>query len=142
METTDYCDYKSSLALKEAEFDEPCDHYWCRVYKNSGKIEMRQSLAADYNNDDWYVPHCSAPTLWQAQKWLRDKKGILIWTYPDRQSKYDNVLEPELTGKWRWEIDQINEEIGATSKNTYPTYEAALSAGIDAALKYLNSNKK
>lgn len=140
----DYVSYDLALKLKKAGFDEPCEMVYCshilwHPIPKLCSIFQAKSDSEEYGDGTVII---SAVPLWQAQKWLREKKGMLIWTYPDRQSQYDNVLEPELTGKWRWDIDQINEEMGAASKNTYPTYEVALSAGIDAALKYLNSNKK
>ena len=130
----DYVSYELAIALKAAGFDEPCDHYWCRVYKNSDKIEMRQSLAADYNNDDWYIPHCSAPTLWQAQKWLREKKGIAINVIAHDGGLYDydivflpNAIETEnIPDRSPW----------------CRTYEEALSEGIDSALELIEQENK
>lgn len=74
----DYVSYELAVKLKAAGFDEPCDHYWYKVYTDSAKMEMRQASADDYNNDGWSVPHCSAPHIYHAQKWLREKHHISI----------------------------------------------------------------
>lgn len=74
-----------------------------------------------------------------AQKWLREEKGILLWAYPDRQPVDEDWTDDELTGEWRWDIDGKESE---SSGDTYPSYEAALSAGIDAALDLINNKTK
>lgn len=139
METTDYVSYPVALALKKAGFDEPCDHYWYKVYTDSDKMEMRQASADDYNNDDWSVPHCSAPTLWQAQKWLREKCGIHIdvCIYSD----YSTDADGEVCDKWDfWGFDLYVVAGGkklTDDDGEYDSYEQALSAGIAAALELI-----
>lgn len=148
METTDYCNYELSKALKAAGFDEPCDHYWCRAYKNNDKIEMRQSLAADYNNDDWYVPHCSAPHIYQAQEWLREKKGIVVIAEPDWDSE-DYCIADHLTGEWYFSVwkdgDRVHCNFDPNAEEgkiwMFEKYEQALSAGIAAALELIKKGE-
>lgn len=84
----DYVSYELAVKLKACGFDEPCDHYWYKVYTDSDKMEMRQASADDYNNDGWSVPHCSAPHIYHAQKWLREKWGIYAYCEPNCLKKW------------------------------------------------------
>ncbi|WP_348689573.1 hypothetical protein [Paramuribaculum intestinale] len=133
MNTEDYVSYPLALALKKARFDEPCDHYWYKAYANSDEMSMRQASADDFNSDDWDVPHCSAPTLAQAQKWLREKKKIdvLVWNcacgYGWEVSKAENG-----TGLILFDDKGDNKDSGC-----WTSYESALSAGIAEALELI-----
>ena len=133
MTTEDYVSYPLALALKKAGFDEPCRYY----YNPKGMLRKAKDNALSpevLNNrylDEIADGVCSAVPLWQAQKWLRDKKGVLLWVYPDSQPIDEEYSEIELTGEWWWEIDGSVRE---GSGDTYPSYEAALSAGIAVAL--------
>ena len=76
---------------------------------------------------------CSAPTLWQAQKWLREKKGIAINVIAHDGGEYHseriilpNCMMPE-TRAWY---------VGTTTP-LVDAYEQALSAGIAAALELI-----
>ncbi len=124
MNTEDYVSYPLALALKDAGFDWECDHYWYKAYANSDEMDMRQASADDFNNDDWNVPHCSAPSLWQAQKWLRERKKL-----------HCQVLLNGVRSMYFW---QIRELVGngkhAESKHQYETYEDAMNDCIAAAL--------
>lgn len=141
----DYVSYPLALALKKAGFDEPCDHYWYKVYTDSDKMEMRQASADDYNNDDWSVPHCSAPHIYQAQKWLREKKGIAI-----------NVIahgchEKYREGKYHWEEIHLpnSKENGPQWRDwfiygkhpLFDTYEEALSDGLSQMLELITKGE-
>ncbi len=134
METTDYCSYELSKALKNAGFDEPCDHYCYRPYTNSDEMEMRQGKTMDYNNDDWYVPHCSAPTLWHAQKWLREK-GVEVVVEP-RFSNYKHIGYD-----WMCHDDCSGDYAMRAPLPFSDTYECALSAGISAALELIKKEE-
>lgn len=133
MEDNDYCSYELSIALKAAGFDEPCDHYWCKKFSNSDEMALRQASADDYNNDDWDVPHCSAPHIYQAQKWLRENHDWHIVVEPRvwEQQVYDYKL-------WSFMRGYENANRGFD----YLSYESALSAGIEAALKLLDNEKE
>ncbi len=140
METNDYCSYELSLALKKAGFDEPCDHYWYKEFTNSDEMALRQASADDFNNDDWDVPHCSAPTLWQAQKWLRDKCGLHINVIPcvDYAEDADGRRCDEWYF-WGYDIECIATATIVTESNSqFDTYEQALQEGIKAALDLIN----
>ena len=126
MNPEDYVSYPLALALKKAGFNEPCDHYWYKVYTDSDKMEMRQASADDYNNDDWSVPHCSAPHIYHAQKWLREKGidiEIRVWIVGNEREYRPYIMPPK-----------CRDFIAYPPKKLY---ESALSAGIAAALELI-----
>ena len=132
METTDFCSYELSKRLKDCGFDEPCDHYWYKVYTDSAKMEMRQASADDYNNDGWSVPHCSAPLLYHAQKWLREEKNWHI------------IVEPLIWESLTYEFKLWHKFRGYENANRgfyFSSYERALSAGISASLELIKKGE-
>lgn len=129
METTDYCSYELSKALKAAGFDEPCDHYY------NGHSNLNRYADTDRinrNTNGHHTPSCSAPTLWQAAKWLREKH------------KWHIVIEPRI-----WEQQVYDYELwgfmrgyeNANKGFDYLSYEQALSAGISAALELIKEGE-
>lgn len=143
METTDYCSYELSKALKAAGFDEPCDHYWYKVYTNSDEMEICQAVADDYNNDGWSVPHCSAPHIYHAQKWLREKWGIHVDACVF--SDYSTDADGKVCDRWDfWGFDLyavVGGEKMIDDDGEYDSYEQALSAGISAALELIKKGE-
>lgn len=97
MATADYCDYKLSLALKAAGFDEPCDHYY--TPNKAIRIVKDNALAPEITNnrflDEIADGCCTAVSLWQAQKWLREKWGIYAYCEPNCLKKWfeENYVE-------------------------------------------------
>lgn len=136
MNQDDYVSYELAVKLKDAGFDEPCDHYYDIEDASDGCYWEGDSLHKKNHNED--IPKFSAPTLWQAQKWLREKKGVFTWVMPDRHPIDDDFFNDEFTGEWWWDISSSEREI---LEDTYPSYESALSAGISAALELINENK-
>ena len=124
----DFCSYELSKALKACGFDEPCDHYWNKEFTNSDKVVLRQASADDYNNDDWDVPHCSAPHIYHAQKWLREKKGIVVVVMP---------FPCDYRPIYYWGLYDIRGgNVGSHIPTMRETYEQALSAGISEGLDF------
>jgi hypothetical protein len=133
METTDYCSYELSKALKECGFDEPC-----LTFYDTNK-ELGRALDTDNFNHlgeayqgEWFTDTISAPTLWHAQKWLREK-GIAV-----------SVQANEIQGELWYSADiitvkGINELVDGGFD--YMGYEAALSAGIFAALELIKKGE-
>lgn len=130
----DYCDYKLSLALKAAGFDEPCDHYYCAFDNETDvrfwSIHPAQSQNGFTNPDGKVI--ADAPTLAHAQKWLREK-GIAV-----------SIQANEIKGELWYSADiittkGINELVDGGFD--YMEYEAALSAGIFAALELIEKGE-
>ena len=138
METTDYCNYELSLALKECGFNEPC-----LTFYDTNK-ELGRALDSDNFNHlgetyqgEWFTDTISAPTLWQAQKWLREKKKI-------------DVLVYNCACGYLWEVSKATNGTGLIlfdekgddeNSGCWTSYEAALSAGIAAALELIKEGE-
>lgn len=134
METTDYCSYNLSLALKSCGFDEPCDHYYC-AFDNETDVRFWSVHPAQsqngFTNPDGKVI-VDAPTLAHVQKWLREK-GIAV-----------SVQANEIQGELWYSADiittkGINELVDGGFD--YMGYEAALSAGLSAALELIKEGE-
>lgn len=132
----DYCSYELSRALKTAGFDEPCDHYYTPEIWHEGYIEypmlLWEQTAINSNDIIYFDERVSAPTLWQAQKWLREKKGIAINVIAHDGGKYSNerVFLPNYDeSATQWATWHIN------GTPLFDTYEEALSAGIAEILR-------
>lgn len=136
----DYVSYELAKKLKECGFNEPCDHYY--TPNKAMRIVKDNALAPETANnrflDEIADGCCAAVPLWQAQKWLREKKDVLLWVYPDRQLTDEEYPKIELTGEWWWDTEGVIREC---SGDTYPSYEAALSAGIAAALELIKKGE-
>lgn len=140
----DYCNYKLSLALKAAGFDEPCDHYYNIGFKND--TDMHYTIYKDYNDVSEYC--CSAPLLFHAQKWLREKKGIVVIAEPDWDSE-DYCMADYLTGEWYFSVwkdgDRVHCNFDPNAEEEriwmFEKYEQALSAGISAALELIKKGE-
>lgn len=130
METTDFCSYELSKRLKDCGFDKPCDHY----YNGHGNLNRYADTdRINRNTNGHHTPSCSAPTLAHAQKWLREK-GIAV-----------SVQANEIQGELWYSADiittkGINELVDGVFD--YMGYEAALSAGLSAALELIEQEKK
>ena len=75
----------------------------------------------------------SAPSLWQAQKWLREKKGFevnAIWSF-------------EESAWFAYSSPMNRPQIMCTdvSDTSYPTYEQALTEGIKSALELIKKGE-
>lgn len=139
METTDYCSYKLALALKKCGFDMPCDH--CYAQSDDGEKRLMGMVNShDYNAPRhgeplFILPICSAPTLWQAQKWLREVKQCDVTVYAQ---PYNGL--PYYTGYILLEGDET--EVLDGNGQWFDDYEKAMSETISSALQLLDNEKK
>lgn len=129
----DFVTYEQAVNLKELEFDLCVNHY----YKDNKLIQI-SGYSDNYCNVNanavFVIDECySSPTLAQAQKWLREVKGIIICIEP----RFYASRKP-LAG---YEYHLFNKDDGwysyIESKTVYDTYEEALSVCIDKALEIL-----
>ena len=141
MNPEDYVSYPIALALKKHGFDWECDHYYCAfddetdvrfwsihpAQSQNGLRTPKDAVAAD------------APTLAQAQKWLREEWGIHVnvCIYSD----YSTDADGKVCDRWDfWGFDLYavsGGEMMEDGDGEYDTYESALSAGIAAALELI-----
>lgn len=127
----DYCSYELAKKLKDAGFDWECSKRTIEKIPGTEREEWDDDQQMYCTITDAVIIYI--PTLWQAAKWLREVKGIEVYAVPRFASAYEVVgirLGKTVTRNsyvfTSWDI-----------KNPHPTYEAALSAGIDAALELI-----
>lgn len=144
MEITDYVDFKTALALKKAGFNEPCDSYYIKDNAPDGTAWIvpttyREDFNADYDCP-FCKPLCSAPTLAQAQKWLREVRGIdvLVWNCACGYGWEISKADTQSRGTTLMVYDDNGEDMDS---GMWLTYENALSAGINVALQLLDNEK-
>lgn len=126
----DYVTYEQAIKLKELEFDWKCNHYY-HLYDELPIL----SYSPKFENFNKFDKTRSAPTLAQAQKWLREKE-IEVCACADFEGSQPN-------GKWMVFYRKLSSPVYATdfSTESKDTYEQALSAGIDKALAFLKEAK-
>ena len=134
MNIEDFVTYEQALALKKLGFKEECLFHYCKnvkIYANStihNGDEIEISADDFYNVYNLYLDGVSdAPTLAQAQKWLREVKHYHI--------------NPVNVGnnKWAVIVDNLdNSNYNKVYGRPFDSYEEALSAGITEYLKMLN----
>lgn len=135
MGITDYCDYKLSLALKDAGFYEPCIAQW--ACEPDGKPFLMGSTAFVFRNAELKGRDVAAPLLYHAQKWLREKKKI-------------DVLVQNCACGYLWEVSKAENGTGLIlfddkgddeNSGCWTSYERCLSAGISAALDLIKKGE-
>lgn len=140
MNNEDYVSYELALALKKCGFAEPCDHYYTKEDAPDGAVWFTGDPRdpQDYNHlqDDcpFAKPICSAPHIYHAQKWLREKMGIAInvIAHDGGKYEYDIVFLPNAI-----ETDNIPDR-----SPWCRTYEEALSEGIESVVELIEQENK
>lgn len=130
MNTEDFVTYEQAVKLKELGFDWKCLYF----YPITSALGIKRNCShGDFNSiqmsfDSKYGEIFSAPTLAQAQKWLRNvKKADIIVTLEDET---DDPYQVEVyinkvcvSGHWR--------------HGFFTDFDEALSVGISKALELL-----
>lgn len=138
MNNENYCSYELSKALKSCGFDEPCRCCYVVDKDSESNIELTEYASrSEWNSAKvgglkYPYRHISAPLLYHAQKWLREK-GIAV-----------SVQANEIQGELWYSADiittkGINELVDGGFD--YMGYEAALSAGLSAALELIKKGE-
>lgn len=119
--------YEQARKLEELSFNYDCCGYY---YKYDPTKVAVLSTPLNHNNRNLFKDICSAPRLDEAQKWLREVKGINV-----RVNYFQDYKE--------WFFDWLNLETGEHDETdaTFDSYESALSAGIDAVLNLLSEKQ-
>lgn len=134
MDEKDFVSYETAKKLKAAGYSEKCSSVW-HFDGDSGKAKFIENYPAtfhgepnDFNNSDMFDLYVySAPMLWQAAKWLREEKRLYI------------LVDFSYVGTWFYKVFPIVGCCISRCLFSYPTYEEALSAGIDAALELITN---
>lgn len=146
MDEKDFVSFETAKRLKKAEFNEICRSVW---HFNGEEPKFVEDYPATFHgvpnyfnsSDIFGLGIFSAPTLWQAQKWLREVKGIDITITVYRE--IDETVSPRKIKRfYECEITTEDDEDYipySGYEKDFPSYEAALSAGIDAALELITN---
>ena len=131
----DYCDYETCVALKELGYKVPTSAYY--MPKNSQLIfvinQFRGGAAMDcfYSNNS-LPKECmasdfiDAPTMWEAQKFLRKEKKLHITIYSQSQES------------WQYRITKPHQKLeDGLHGEDFSSFEEALSEGIKEAIKHI-----
>ena len=135
----DYCDYNTCVALKELGYNRGAYAYYFPNHKEDLIFNTHQMRGCSINEmlkgyntypkDVMGHELIDAPTMWEAQKWLREEKKI------DVGATWDNDKD-----NWYVYIKKIGfpDWSGTSvSHSCYSSYEEALSEGIKEAVKLL-----
>ncbi len=126
MSNREYVSFETATLMKAACFDWECNSY----YINDGVADDKCYLTIWEEVYNWnglcLKSQISAPTLWQAQKWLRDVKHI-------------SIRVSYLQDDGRWFSDWLNIDTGEFDDwdESYATYEEALDGGIKSVLEMI-----
>lgn len=127
---TDFVGYELAMALKSAGFDEPCYCVW--AVEPYGAPVLIGSCLAVFDASGCRGRDVLAPFMWQAQKWLREKKGV-----------HCQVLLNGVRSMYFW---QVRELVGngkyADSTRQYDVFEDAMSDCIASALELIKERER
>lgn len=128
MNNEDYVSYELALKLKACGFDEPCIAQWS--CEPDGKPMLLGSTAFVFSNAELKGRDVTAPLLYHAQKWLREKHRISIRV---SYIAYHKV----------WFADWLNLDSGEFDDTdaTFATYEEALSDSIETVLELIKKGE-
>ncbi len=140
MNTEDFVTYEQAEMLKECGFDWGTEYYYDFENPTDTEVVFKRTSSCNPFNHNAFAESFSAPSLAQAAKWLREVKGIYIEVKVRDHNAFETVGKvidnktPHLPlPKYLFDLWDY--------RNPYTTYESALSAGIDAALELLITNR-
>lgn len=128
----DFVSFKQAKLLKGLGFDWECTHYYQDGYsRECQKNIIKATCACNFNED--FKTMISAPTLAQAQKWLREVKRLDI--------SINHVYHRLTTGnKVMYGLRIGNQSTFKTEfYMNYDAYEEALLVGINKALELIKN---
>lgn len=134
--TEDLVSYDLAKALQTAGFDWPCDRCYARTSDGENEL-IYMTVSSDYNKSregepPFFQPICSAPTLWQAQKWLREKGiDICVW----RSFSVNHGYHYQIVKDNDWENEIVQPVCAERS------YGQSLSDAISAALELITKGE-
>ena len=132
VQTEDFVTFDQAMKLKDHGFNWKCI-YWYHI-----KEGHNLGLSSMYDTHNTSEKGILAPTLYQVQKWLMDKKHIVISIRPNDFVNDSGNAEIHYTtdifGTSKGYLELLHSESG------YETYEFALEDGINEALELLKIN--
>lgn len=128
----DYVGPEQAAALKQAGFDWPTQAYYSSDSAPEGQKWLEVGVHTANHNSR--ADSTSAPTLARAQKWLREVHNLYVLPHLESVNRPQYVCHMTHLHKLRKRLTD--------DARYFPTYEAALSAGITAALKMITPKTK
>ena len=127
-----YVSFDTAKLLKEVGFRELTKTH----YSNSGQI-WETAMPADYN-DDFNCNTCNRPTQALAARWLHEVHGIHVSSniFMDSANDADGKTVDEWTF-WSFDLFDNSGRIIEESDDRYDSYEEALEAGLQEAIKLM-----
>ena len=124
----DFVSFNTAKQLKKSGFNGPS---LARYNAENGEITISTETYLPWN-DDCYVNLLCAPTLYDAQKWLRDEKGIHLSVHPmyDEDGIY---YKYEIYNDYFKDDHLVNVNFNGVP---FKTYEQALDNAIDVSAFY------
>ena len=138
----DYCDYDTCVALKELGYKVPTSAYYVpndtTLYFVSNPFRGGYAIDCFYSHNSLREGvvtsnYIDAPTMWEAQKWLREEKGIIVDVFVDDDS------DTPIT----YNVHKDGECVIHHHENYYSVkdWNVALLEGIKEAIKLLKEEK-
>ena len=119
----DYCDYETCVALKELGYNRGAYAYYFPNHKEDLIFNTHQMRGCSINEmlkgyntypkDVMGHELIDAPTMWEAQKFLREEKNIEV------NATYDNIVELH----WHWYMKSLTNRNQDISNTNYDSYE-------------------
>jgi hypothetical protein len=141
----DYCDYETCVALKELGFSEPTLAYYHGFLSSKPLLYLvidEDCMPEDgvnvfdllsNSNKHKDSKNIDAPTLWEAQKWLREEKKIDVLIQLETK---DIHLSSKYYSIYMSYMSRFRREFSYISPN-FDSYEEALAEGVRQAIKIL-----
>ena len=135
----DFVTYEQAVKLKKLGFEWEVKHFYVLNNANEPKLCRLPDTLGGQDNHNNYHGSFSAPTLAQAQKWLRKVKDIIIGIdFDNWHDKYVCHLYKRMGYSGKNFRDTYGSRLVTNEfHEDFNTYEQALSAGIDKALELL-----
>lgn len=133
MNNEDFVSYEQAVKLKKLGFECPCYAYYTK--EDAPDDEAWFVTCCEKSRHQGWPLRWLAPSLWQVQKWLRER-GLCVSVYPSPFSE-------DINGEYAYKVYQFMdyEEWNDPCAEYANDYNIALSAGIEAALKLIETDK-
>ena len=141
----DYCDYETCVTLKELGYNRGAYAYYFPNHKEDLIFNTHQMRGCSINEmlkgyntypkDVMGHELIDAPTMWEAQKWLREEKKIDVFVRAGYlgKNRVRHYFVEVFTSKDVITLDNDRED--------YDSYEEALAEGLSKAVKILKDGK-
>lgn len=125
-----FVSFETAKLLKEAGFDEVCSLSYCSDKGDKSFLLER--------NSDLTPGQCSCPTQSLAARWLREAHGIHVSSniFMDSANDADGNTVDEWNF-WSYDLFDNSGRIIEESDDRYDSYEEALEAGLQEAIKLI-----